>query len=118
MTLTWDNDQATTTIGAGTGGFGPATKVYADASIAITPSAANEVGHAHTFTVTVRADNGGGSGLQPVAGVKPTVAISPVPGTVTDNCASTGTNALGQCTVVINSNVAGKIGRASCRARV
>ena len=78
-----------------------------DGNISIASSAVNEVTHAHTFTVTVNGDAGGGLGEQPVAGVKPTVTLAPVPGSVTDNCASTGTDAAGQCTVVINSGVAG-----------
>ena len=92
---------------SGPGGSGAATKVFVDGNITIASSAVNEVTHAHTFTVTVNGDAGGGLGLQPVAGVKPTVTLAPVPGSVTDNCASTGTDAAGQCTVVINSNVAG-----------
>ena len=78
-----------------------------DGNITIAASAVNEVTNAHTFTVTVNGDSGSGAGLQPVAGVNPTVTLSPVPGSVVDNCALTGTNAAGQCTVVINSTVAG-----------
>ena len=72
-----------------------------DGNITIASSAVNEVTHAHTFTVTVNGDSG--AGLQPVAGVFPTVTFAPAPGSVTDNCALTGTNAAGQCTVIINS---------------
>lgn len=101
----------TRTTGDGINGDSdPATKVYVDGNITITPSATNEVGHSHTFTVTVKADKGDGNGLQPVSGVNPTVTISPLPATVsvTDNCAGgTGTGANGQCTVVINSTAAG-----------
>ena len=92
---------------SGPGGSGAATKVFVDGNITIAASAVNEVTNAHTFTVTVNGDSGSGAGLQPVAGVNPTVTLSPVPGSVVDNCALTGTNAAGQCTVVINSTVAG-----------
>ena len=92
---------------SGPGGSGPATKVFVDGNITIGESAVNEVGNAHTFTIKVKGDAGAGAGLQPVAGIKPTVTLAPVPGSVTDNCAFTGTNANGQCTVVINSDVAG-----------
>ena len=92
---------------SGPGGSGPATKVFVDGNITIVASAINEVGNAHTFTVTVNGDAGGGAGLQPVAGIFPTVTLTPAPSSVTDNCASTGTDAAGQCTVIINSTVAG-----------
>jgi hypothetical protein len=82
---------------------------YVDATITIGPSGTNVVGDAHTFVVTVKANNGGEAGWQPVTGVFPTVTLSPVPGTVTDNCAVVGTDANGQCTVVIDSSVVGTV---------
>ena len=86
---------------------GEATKTYVDASIAITPeSDTNPVGQQHTFTITVTVDDGSGSGASGVEGVFPTVAINPTPDSVSDGCAddnvNTGTDASGQCTVVIN----------------
>lgn len=80
------------------------TKVV-DASIKVTPNDVNEVGDPHTFTVYVEADDG--SGPSPVQGVKPTVSFDVTPGSVTDNCASTGTDASGECTVEINSSTVG-----------
>jgi hypothetical protein len=80
---------------------------FVDADIAIAPSSTDEVGAAHIFTVTVKADRGAGAGLQPVAGLFPTVTISPTPPTVTNDCATSGTDAAGGCTVIINSPTAG-----------
>ncbi|MFL5981692.1 MAG: beta strand repeat-containing protein [Gaiellaceae bacterium] len=76
-----------------------------DARISITGTATNPVGQSHTFTVTVEVNDGTGWANAP-AGTKPAVTVSPVPGTKTDNCDSTGT-VNGQCTVVINSSSAG-----------
>ena len=47
---------------SGPGGSGAATKVFVDGNISIAASAINEVGNAHTFTVTVNGDAGGGAG--------------------------------------------------------
>ncbi|HXE74729.1 MAG TPA: kelch repeat-containing protein [Candidatus Xenobia bacterium] len=94
-----------TTGNSGPGGNDGATKKYVDASIKIDPDDTNAVGDPHTFTVTVLADQG--SGEQPVQGVVPVISFSPMtPGSVTNNCAA-GTDVNGQCTVVINSTVAG-----------
>jgi hypothetical protein len=89
---------------------------YVDADITIGPSATDEVGQVHTFVVTVKAEKGG-AGLQPVAGVFPTVTLSPTPGAATDNCAAVGTDASGQCAVVISSSVGGTV-TANARASV
>src|SRR5262249_52129957 len=49
----------TRTTGDGhAGDSGPATKRWVNAKIAIAPSATNEVGHSHTFTVTLSQDIG------------------------------------------------------------
>jgi len=74
--------------------------------ITIATTKTNEVDSPHTFTVTIGQQ--GSSGFVPVAdGTKPTVTFTPSnPGTITDNCATTGTVG-GSCTVVINSAVAG-----------
>src|SRR5262249_32763553 len=53
VTLTRDTD------GVGDNS-GPATKVWVSAQIAIAPSATNEVGHAHTFTLTLTKNSGAG----------------------------------------------------------
>jgi prealbumin domain-containing protein len=107
VSLTRDTDSTTAGVPCGGGTTcGPAVKTYVDARIKIEGTATNEVGHSHTFTVTFEQNDGTGWTAVPV-GTKPTVSISPLPGTVTDNCASTGTNASGVCTVVINSSTAG-----------
>ncbi len=91
---------------AGPNGTGPAVKNYVNARISIGNTATNLAGTQHTFTVTVEEDNG--SGFAGLSGVNPAVAFSPTnPGSVTDNCAATGTNSSGQCTVVINNTLAG-----------
>ena len=83
-----------------------AQKDYVNAKISIAQDDINAVGDPHTFTIKVEKDTG--SGFTGVSGVNPTVVFTPsASGTVTDNCASTGTNASGECTVVINSAVAG-----------
>jgi len=84
-----------------------AEKTYVDASIGITPQeATNAVGQPHTFTITVKENDG--TGASPVQGANPVVSITPTPdGGITDNCAGTGTDASGQCTVVITSSVTG-----------
>src|SRR5262245_56530512 len=82
------------------------TSKVVDARIKIEGTATNEVGKSHTFTVTFEQNDG--TGWSPVpTGTKPTVSITPAPGTKTDNCASTGTDATGKCTVVINSSTPG-----------
>lgn len=85
-----------------------ATKVYADASIGISPQqATNPVGEEHTFTVSVTADDGNGDDAHPVAGVQPSVSITPGGYQMVSNqCADTGTDANGECTFTINSNAA------------
>ena len=44
---------------SGPGGSGPATKRFVDANVSIAPSGVNEVGNAHTFTVTSTASPSG-----------------------------------------------------------
>jgi hypothetical protein len=82
-----------------------ADKTWVTASIAISPSETNGIGEPHTFTVLVTADDG--TGPDPVQGVSPVVTIDPSLTIVEDNCATTGTNASGQCTVIVNSDQAG-----------
>ncbi len=96
-------------VSTGTGGDNSANaqKDYVNARISITPTTdTNAVNDSHTFTITVSKDTG--SGFTGISGANPVVTFSPSnPGTVTDNCVSTGTDVNGQCTVVINSAVAG-----------
>jgi len=71
----------------------------------------NEVGQPHTFTVHVTKSVAGTQ--SPVVGVKPTVTLTAANGAVVankvDNCASTGTNASGDCTVTFTSNSTGTV---------
>jgi len=113
VTLSVGGISLTRTTNGQSGSSGPAVKTFVDASVAIGPSATNAVGASHTFTVTVKANDGSGSGPQPVSGVKPTVTLASANGAtatnVTDTCASTGTNASGQCTVTFTSNSGGTV---------
>jgi hypothetical protein len=99
------------TLGSGTDVSGDGldvTQTWVDARIKIEGTAANKVGSAHTFTVTFE-QNDGTHGWQPVpVGNKPTVTITPAaPSSVTNNCALTGTDVSGVCTVQINSTSPG-----------
>src|SRR3989442_9549393 len=58
------------------GSSGPAVKKYVDANIAIAPNGVNEVGTAHTFTITVNALPDGAS---PVVFTSITPSVSPAP---------------------------------------
>ena len=91
-----------------------------DANIAITPLApTNEVGHAHTFTVTVMKNNG--SGFVPAAGVTVTATATANDGAtitsaggstplcVSGSPATATTDANGQCTITVNSSTGGQI---------
>ena len=78
-----------------------------DARISIAASGTNRVGDAHTFTVTVEQNDG--SGWAPAVGtaVNPSEAGD---GTITGgtcNDSTPGTNASGQCTIVVESSVVG-----------
>lgn len=78
------------------------------ADISIAPDDVNDVGDPHTFTVHVDALFGGQA--SPVAGNKPTVTLTDAGGqtiTPTSNtCATTGTDANGNCTVTFSSSTA------------
>jgi len=77
-----------------------------NARIKIDNTATNAVGVQHTFIVTVEKNTG--SGWVGISGNKPAVSFDPAtPGSVTDNCNSTGTDGSGQCSVIVNSTVAG-----------
>lgn len=82
---------------------------HCGANISIAPSAVNEVGTAHQFTVHITQSNAGVSAPAPV-GTKATVTLTDQNNNTvtatTDNCATTGTDANGNCTVVVNSSTA------------
>ncbi|MGE5123827.1 MAG: SpaA isopeptide-forming pilin-related protein, partial [Acidobacteriaceae bacterium] len=94
-----------------------ALKTFVDAYITISPSATNEVGAPHTFTVTVYEDDGSGSGFQPAAGEDVDFTLTGSNGAVavlnatSSTCDDPGANtdASGQCTIVFTSNSAGKV---------
>ncbi len=104
------------TTGLG-GNSGNAVKVYVDASISISPTAVNVVGYEHTFTVTVEADDGSGSGMQPSEGQHVDFSLTDSNGadSVLDAEASTcddvgpNTDANGQCTIVFTSATGGLV---------
>ncbi|NOX63488.1 MAG: hypothetical protein GXP42_16315, partial [Chloroflexi bacterium] len=107
VTASWNGTISSGQVSANASATDQASKRWVDASIRIDPQTANnEVGDSHTFTITVLVDEGRGDGLLPVQGVNPVVTISPTPDSVTDNCATIGTDGAGQCTVVINNNTA------------
>jgi hypothetical protein len=99
------------------GSSAPATKRWVDARISLSPNATNEVGTAHTFTVTLEEDTGDGSGFQPAAAehVDFTLGDSNGANSVLDVAASTcddagaNTNANGQCTIVFSSLTPGMV---------
>src|SRR3954454_1142987 len=85
-----------------------AHKDWVNARISIAPSATNEVGHAHTFTVTLQKDVG--AGFVAAAGETVTVTCTASNGaTPTPAGPFTGTtNASGQFQVTVNSPLPGK----------
>ncbi len=92
---------------SGTGGSGPAVKRYVDASIRLSPpSALNEVGTAHTVTVTVTAIP---SGATPVSFGSITTSVSPTPDLQNGStCAAPSVSGdTATCTVTINSSTTG-----------
>lgn len=92
---------------AGPGGSGNASKIWADGYVKVTPSAVNRVNQSHAFTVEFGVTKGSGATVG-----TPTItpSVSPTPnGGVSSGCASptsVGTD-VWQCTVTINSSVAG-----------
>jgi hypothetical protein len=101
----------------GHAGDGPdVTKTWTNvrAQVAIAPSATNQVGVAHTFTVTLTKDTGTGT-LVPAAGEHVTVTLTDSNGAAhtapTGTCTNVGANtdANGQCTITFTSLSAGKV---------
>jgi peptidyl-tRNA hydrolase len=118
VTLTRDTDPATADVGSGPGGSGSATKVFVDARIRIAPDQTNEVGQAHTFTVTVEKNAGDGNGFVPasIGDVDFSLVDHDGANSVVDTAASTcddvgsdNLDANGQCTIVFTSNSAGRV---------
>jgi hypothetical protein len=96
------------------GGSDNASKSWASAKIVIAPSATNEVGHPHTFTVTLSKDSGTGS-FVPAEGEHVSVTLTDSSGAShsaeTGSCTTAGpnTDANGQCTITFVSSAAGKV---------
>lgn len=95
---------------------GDATKRYVDAFVTLSPlTATDEVNDPHTVTIHVEADDGtgvdansDGSFFDPVAGVIPVITFPDgAPSSVDTSGCDAGTNALGDCNVVIDSAAAG-----------
>ncbi|HLO35765.1 MAG TPA: hypothetical protein VK194_06775, partial [Candidatus Deferrimicrobium sp.] len=102
--LTRDNI-ASTTAPQGPGATNNNVKTWVDGNIAITPSATNQVGVEHTFTITA---NALGSVVPTSVAITP--SVSPAPSSSSDTCASPTLSNGGKtatCTVTINSNVTG-----------
>lgn len=118
--LTRDTDPTTTTISAGPGGSGPATKTFVDARIVLSPlSATNLVGDPHTIVAQVLQDDGltaaqGGDGVTGLApapnGTLVTFALTNSGGaTATFVGSSAATLTGGSGSVQINSPTAGTV---------
>jgi hypothetical protein len=116
--LTRDTDPATTTIPAGPGGSGPATKTFVDAKIVLSPlTATNLVGDPHTIVAQVFQDDGltaaqggdGATGFAPAPdGTLVTFALTNSGGaTATFIGGNTATLSGGSGSVQINSLTAG-----------
>jgi hypothetical protein len=89
-----------------------ATKFFVDATIQIqAASAASGIGEPQTFLITVKENDGSGSGFVPAAGESVTVTLSGSNGAVVQELANTcaSTDATGQCTVTFTSNTAGQV---------
>jgi len=104
-----------TAANSASGGSDNASKSWAAARIQITPaSATNEVGHEHTFTVTLSKDSGTGS-FVPAPGEHVSVTLADTLGAShsdpTGSCTTAGpnTDANGQCTITFVSLTAGKV---------
>ena len=81
-----------------------AVKIWVNARISIDPdSATNAVGHPHTFTVTVLADNGSGLGFTDADSVL--ITVSPDATLTNDTCVAGTTG--GTCSVTVNSGTPG-----------
>src|SRR5262249_34865279 len=92
---------------SGPGGSGPAVKRFVDANVSITPNGVNEVGTAHTFTVSTTADPQGTTAR--LLSITPNV--NPEAPLLNNNCANSanggGSGNTRTCTFQINSTPAG-----------
>jgi uncharacterized repeat protein (TIGR01451 family) len=93
------------------GDSGPATKFFEDAQISIAPNATNGLTELHTFTVTVLANAGDGSGYVPAVNAPVTVTLTGQNGAVPipESPLSGNTNASGQFQVSFTSDSAGQV---------
>ncbi|MBA2383191.1 MAG: DUF11 domain-containing protein, partial [Actinobacteria bacterium] len=81
-------------------------KTWVDARITIGTTGVNQVGDPHTFTVSVEKNDG--TGWSDAAGVTINSTSTGVGSITGGTCGPTGpTNAVGDCTIIVNSNVAG-----------
>lgn len=114
-TVTVAGTAGSANVAVATNGYGQNsisnTKTWVDADITISASATNNITEAHTFTVTIRKDSG--SGMAPAEGVNVLAsAVAGGVGSITGGtCDNTGgdTNSSGQCTIVVQSAVAGSL---------
>jgi hypothetical protein len=92
-----------------TGDSADAQKTWVNARISIQQSGTNPINSPHTFVVTVQKDLGDGAGFVAAAGVTVTSSLTGVGGITGGTCGPSGpTNGSGQCTVIVNSAVAGQ----------
>jgi uncharacterized repeat protein (TIGR01451 family) len=99
---------------ANLGDSADATKVWASAKIEIGPSATNEIGQPHTFTVTLSKDTGTNAFVAAAgehADFTLTDSNGATHGAPTGTCTNAGanTNANGQCTITFTSNSPGTV---------
>jgi hypothetical protein len=86
---------------SGPDGSGPATKRFVDANVSIAPNGVNEVGHAHTFTITSVADP---QGTTPTI-TSLTPSVSPSTPLLNNTCGSpTQSGNTATCSFQINSS--------------
>ena len=89
------------------------SSIAVDARLTISPSATNEVGDPHTFTVTVSDDPGTGT-FAPFQGATAHVTLTDSNGSAhaaaAGTCVTGTTDANGQCTIVVNSTAPGQVG--------
>ena len=95
---------------SGPGGSGPATKTFVNARISIATAGTNVLGAAHTFTVTVEKNNGSGWVAAPNINVlAASTGVGAITGGTCDNTGVNGTsgdtNASGQCTIIVDSDI-------------
>jgi hypothetical protein len=92
-----------------------AVKTFVDAKIAITSSAAKEVGQAQTFTVALMKDTGDGTGFHGASGEHVDVTLTDSSGAAhtapSGTCTGAGANtdSGGQCTITFSSPAVGKV---------